>query len=101
MPVDETSLGKVVVISTAQGNFHAIGQMVIYAEEPTIGVMLPNGQIAHWRADMARLATPEETAIVQALAPAQNDCSHEKGFGRLAYTESRLLCGRCRKAVSE
>jgi hypothetical protein len=100
MSVNAETLGKLVVALTTQGNLVAVGQMVIYAEEPTIGIRLPDGTLIHWQAALAREATADETAIVQKLAPAQNDCDH-KQTGRLTWTTNALVCARCRKTVSE
>ena len=93
-------MGKVIVLEGAHGEFSGIGQMIGYCDFNTAIIRFPDGTMGHWHAGLTREATPTETAIVQTLAPAQNECFHDKNVcGRL--TKTLVLCGRCKKAVEE
>ena len=97
--ITKDSLGKIVVVE-AGGQIKGFGQMVSYSTFDTAGIREPDGNLVHWHVGMVREATPTEAAIVQTLAPAQNECFHDKNIcGRL--TRTLLLCGRCKKAVEE
>lgn len=100
--INADGLGKIVIGETVDCGeaLITVGQMMAYTAEPIAVIRLPNGQTANWEARWVRLATPTEIAIVQSLAPAQNECLHDKNTcGRI--TRTLLLCGRCRKAVEE
>jgi hypothetical protein len=99
--VDQSSLGKIIVLETAKGEFNGIGQMVGYSYQPTVYIRFADGSQASWSAALTREATPEEIKVVQALAPEQNTCTHDPSFGRLTRTTTVTVCGRCRKAMSE
>ena len=98
--ITKDSLCMLVVAETGAGLFLAIGQMVTYEPGPGAMIRLPDGSLSYATAAFVREATPTEAAIVQTLAPAQNECFHDKNIcGRL--TRTLLLCGRCKKAVEE
>jgi hypothetical protein len=101
MPIDRENLSRVVLAFTAPGEFVAVGQMIGIGETPTAHILLADGTQISWQAHLCREATPAEAAIVQALVPAQNTCTHEKAYGRLTRTTTVTVCGRCRKAMSE
>ena len=98
--ISQEDLSKIVVAEFADGKFNFVGQMIGYADRPVAVIRLADGSQVSWMAEIVREATPTEAAIVQTLAPAQNECFHDKNIcGRL--TRILLLCGRCKKAVEE
>ena len=54
-------MGKIVVCTTVSGAVHAIGIAFSYCDAPTYAVDIDGSAKAHWRADLMREATPEET----------------------------------------
>lgn len=61
MTVNASNLGAILVAFTAQGDTQAIGEMVAYADTPTVGLRDPNSScLVNWRADMCRPASPKE-----------------------------------------
>jgi len=64
MCVNENQLATFVTMITGQGEVNGTGLMVAYYDAPTVGLQMPNGIRANWRADLTRPATLEEIVAI-------------------------------------
>ena len=61
-PVNENTLGKLIIARTAQGAIMAVGQQVSWTDGPTVSIRKPNGERIFWRADLCEVIADEDAA---------------------------------------
>ncbi len=52
--MNEESLGRIVEMRTAQGEYHGVGKVVGYQEQPTYKILTPTGKLVSWAAHLCQ-----------------------------------------------
>ena len=61
---NETNIGRVAEMRTAQGQYHGVGKVIAYIDRPAFIIRTPAGQEVAWLVELCKLES--ESALSQA-----------------------------------